>query len=298
MGKKNFFNSSLLDNNRTYLQYVERLTEIALSSFKWSGLPDTVDSRFLEYALFYYGSCLYFNDDVIGNLALPAMLQGMFDVYGEAMLRRAYSPYNNYQNLLKKSNSVIIWNNMVRTNSILDIKMFSLRLYNLDRIVDINANTQKSPYMIECDEKQRLTMENLFKEIDGNVPVIFGKKGFATDNIKALKLDTSYVADKIYELKTNIWNEALTYLGVANMAQQKKERMVTDEVIRSQAGAFACRRSRLNMRTLAAEKINKMFGTNISVEFDESVEKEYSYKFLGNVSRETSDNKEGGEIEE
>lgn len=298
MGKKNFFNSSLLNNNRTYMQYVERLTEIAMSSFNWTGLPHTVDARFLEYCLFHYGACLYFKDDVIGDLALPALMQGRFDVYGEPLLRRAYSPYNNYQNLLKSSNSVIIWNNMLRTNSILDIKMFALRLYNLDRIVDINANTQKSPYLIECEEKQRLTMENLFKEIDGNVPVIFGKKGFATDSIKALNLDTKYVADKIYELKTNIWNEALTYLGVANMAQQKKERMVTDEVIRSQAGAFACRRSRLNMRSLAAEKISKMFDQEVSVEFDESVEKEYSAKFLGNVSRETSIENEGGEIEE
>lgn len=299
MRNKNFFSSSMLQNNRTYLQYVERLTEIAMSSFKWTGLPETVDTRFLEYSLFTYGSCLYFKDEVFGHLTLPALMQGRFNVYGEAYLRRAYSPFNNYQNLLKWNNSVIIWNNMLKTNSILDIKMFALRLYNLDRIIDVNANTQKTPFIIECDEKERLTMVNLFKELDGNAPVIFGKKGISVDNVKTLNLNSNYVSDKIYQLKANIWNEALTYLGVANMVEQKKERMVTDEVLRSQAGAFACRRSRMNMRTQAVERINKMFGTNGKVEFDESVSGMFSdmHSLLKpqNVSRETL---VGGEVDE
>ena len=131
-----FFGESAKLNNMTYTQYVNRLTELAISMFKWDGLPDTVDERYLELHLFLDGSMVYFKDDVIGDLCLNCMPHGQLDVYGNPILRRAYSGYNNYNKLLKYTDSVIIWNNLIRTNSVLDVKMFARRLYNLDRIID------------------------------------------------------------------------------------------------------------------------------------------------------------------
>ena len=48
-------------NNRTYLQYYNRLKELAISAFDWKNLPDTVDERFLELALFNDGMAMAFN---------------------------------------------------------------------------------------------------------------------------------------------------------------------------------------------------------------------------------------------
>lgn len=267
MGRKTFFDESLRVNMHTFDYYLKRLSEIAISRFEWLNLPDSVDARYIELSLFETGKCLYFNDEVVGNLALNFIPQSMFDVYGEPLLRRAYSRYNNYSNLLKKSNSVIIWNNYMRLPSYPAIRMFASKLYNLDRIIDVNSNAQKTPVLVQADDKQKLSMLNVYKEYDGNAPVIFGNKNFNSDSIKVLKTDAPYVSGEIYKLKTEIWNEALTYLGIPNETSVKKERMVKDEVARSLGGTIASRYSELAARKEAVKKINSMFGTNISVEY-------------------------------
>lgn len=268
MGKrKTLFDESLCNNVRTYQQYLNLLIEMSISSFEWTNLPDTVDARYIELELFTSGCLVYFNDDVIGNLCLNCITSGQFDVYGYPLLRTAYSRYNNYQKLLKKSNSVIIWNNYMHTNSQTNIDGFARRLSNIDRIIDVNVNAQKTPVLIQGSDKQRLSLMNLYKEFDGNTPFIFGDKSLDLNSLKAISTQAPYISDKLYELKTKIWNEALTYLGITNVSYQKKERMVSDEVLRSQGGTIANRMSRINSRREAVEKINKMFGTNISVNF-------------------------------
>lgn len=269
MKKKTLFEESLITNNLTYVQYLNRLTELAITMFEWKNLPPSVDARYLELHLFETGCMVYFNDDVLGNLCLDCIPQGRLGVYGDPVLRRAYSGYNNYQKLLKESNSVIIWNNYLHLNSILDIKMFAKRLYNLDRIIDVNSNAQKTPGFIQGTEKQRLTLLNLYKEYDGNAPFIFGDKNLDLNCLKFISTNAPYVCDKIYQLKTQIWNEALTYLGISNINIQKKERLITDEVTRNQGGTVASRYSRLESRREAVKKINAMFGTNIEVNYRE-----------------------------
>ena len=268
--KKTNFEESLLMNNATYEHYFNRLMELSISMFEWKNLPSTCDVRYLELALFMNGSAVFFQDDVLEDyVALDVICSGRLDVYGNPVLRRAYSRYNNYQKLLKGNNSVIIWNNYTRTNSVLDVEMFAKRLYNLDRIIDVNANAQKTPILIKCDETQRLTMLNVYKEYDGNSPVIFGDKALNSNGLDVLSTGAPYVADKLYTLKTQIWNEALTYLGISNINVQKKERLITDEVTRNQGGTIASRYSRLESRREAARKINDMFGLNIEVNYRE-----------------------------
>lgn len=267
--EKTLFGESATVNNLTYMQYLNRLTELSVSMFEWKNLPPTVDARYLELHLFETGSMVYFDDDVIGNLCLDCLPSGRLDVYGNPVLRRAYSGYNNYQKLLKESNSVIIWNNYLHTNSILEVKMFARRLYNLDRIIDVNANAQKTPVLIQGTEQQRLTLKNLYKEFDGNSPFIFGDKNLDLNSLKCIQTGAPYVCDKLYNLKQMYWNEALTYLGINNTGAQKRERMLAIESSQAQGGTISSRYSRLQSRREAVEKINAMFGTNIEVNYRE-----------------------------
>lgn len=266
------FGESAIMNNATYIQYFNRLVELSVSMFEWQGLPETVDPRYLELHLFQNGRMVYFRDEVMGDLCLDCIANGQFDVYGNPISRRAYSSYNQYQKTLNESDSVIIWNNYLRQPSILDVKMFAKRLYNLDRIIDVNANAQKTPVLVQGTEKQRLTLVNLYKEFDGNAPFIFGDKNLDLNSLRAISTNAPYVADKLYQLKTQIWNEALTYLGISNLNIQKKERMITDEVQRNQGGTIASRYSRLEARREAVDKINRMFGTDISVDYREDLQ--------------------------
>lgn len=279
---RNFWESASM-NNASFMQYFNRLTELSVSMFDWKNLPSSVDPRYLELALFGDGMAIFFEDEVLGYLCLRVMIGGMLDVYQIPTDRTAYTS-NGYNKKLDDTNSVIIFNNFLHTNSTLDVEVFSKRLYNLDRAIDVNANAQKTPVFIQCEETQRLTMKNLYMKYDGNQPFIFGDKNLNPQAIKVLKTDAPYVADKLYQLKTQIWNEALTYLGISNLNISKKERLITDEVTRNQGGTIASRYSRLEARRQACRQINEMFGLNIWVDYRED------YTLIDEVRDETITN--------
>ena len=253
-------------NNLTFDQYYNRLTELAVSMFEWKNLPESIDPRFLELTLFTDGMSIFFEDEVLGYLTLKCMIGGQLDVYLIPKERRAFS-VNGYNKQLDEKNSVIIFNNYLHTNSMLDVEMFARRLSNLDRIIDVNANAQKTPVLISCDDTQRMTMKNVYMQWEGNMPVIYGRKGLDPNNLTVLRTDAPYIADKIYQLKSQIWNEALTYLGISNTNITKKERMLKDEITRNLGGVVASRYSRLETRRQACEKINEMFGLDIWVDY-------------------------------
>lgn len=266
--KTNFSESAFL-NNGTYGFYLSRLMELAMSMFEWKNVPESIDTRFLELTLFSDGQAVFFKDEEMDKyLALQCIINGRLDVYRVPINRRAFA-VNGYQRNLTNKDSVIIYNNYLRTNSYQMCVLYAKKLYNLDRIIDVNANAQKTPVLIAVDETQRLTALNVYQQWDGNQPVIYGDKALNPELIRVLKTDAPYVSDKLYQLKIQYWNEALTYLGISNLNIQKKERLVADEVVRSQGGTIASRYSRLEARREACEKINAMFGLNIDVDYRE-----------------------------
>ena len=300
------FDESLWRNNGTYKFYLDRLTELSISMFDWQNVPDSIDTRFLETTLFLNGSAVFFKDEDLREeniegeedgtlLALPVAMNGNFDLYNIPTRRTAYAT-NGYNRNLTNKDSVIVYNNMIRTNSVQTCTVYARRLWNLDRAIDVNSNGQKTPVLIRCNDSERLTLVNAYQKWEGNEPVIYGTKDFDPNSISVLRTDAPYVARDLYELKTQIWNEALTYLGISNMNFQKRERLVTDEVIRNQGGTIASRYSRLEARREACKKINKMFGTNIEVYFRDDT-KEFDETFDGGieVNDDTSDNEAQGQ---
>lgn len=276
MRKDTSFWESAILNNATYQQYYMRLMELSIAMFEWKNVPDEIDIRFLELILFSEGKAVFFKDEVLDEyLALQFTVNGRLNFYHIPIRRRAFA-INGYQRELDESNSVIIYNNMLHTPSKLDVEMMSRRLYDLDRAIDVNAKAQKTPVLIQASDSQRLTMKNLYKQYEGNEPFIFGNKALDIDGLKVLKTDAPYVADKLYDLKTKYWNEALTYLGISNTNITKKERMITDEVTRNMGGVIASRYSRLESRRKACEEINKLFGLDMWVDFREDLEPEAS----------------------
>ena len=291
---REFWESATL-NNATFRQYYNRLVELSISMFEWKNLPETIDQRFLELTLFTEGQAVFFEDEVMGYLTLQNAMGGGFDVYRIPTKRRAYA-VNGYQKQLTDEDSVIIYNNYLHTNSMLDVQMFAKRLYNLDRAIDVNANAQKTPILLLCDDSERLTLENMYMQYDGNKPVIKGVKGLNPNAFSVLKTDAPFVADKLYQLKTQIWNEALTYLGISNINVVKKERLITDEVTRNQGGTIASRYSRLQSRREACKKINKMFGLDIWCDYREDFQ-EIDFN-EDTVKGEPNSDGEGGGLDE
>ena len=296
MGRRTKTNNGMMidsarNNKYSYMTYYEQLLEIAISRFEWLNLPDTVDERFLEIGLNTLGMMLFFKDEDVGFLALNTTINGKLNVYNIPVNRRAYAS-NGYQANRSSKDSVIIWNNMLHTNGQLKLIEFSKDLYELECIIRTNAKAQKTPLMILCDEKTRLTMENLYAKYDGNQPFIFGSSrnsDLSVTSIQAMTTQAPYLADKLFQLKTCIWNEALTFLGIPNVSISKKERMISDEVTRAQGGVFASRNSAMKARKQACKEINKIFGLNVDVKFADYMED----KKKDDKDDDSDDNKDG-----
>ena len=265
--------------------YLSRLSELAMSMFKWKNLPDSIDPRFLEYTLFYEGAAIFFKDNDLkvehlnkgqqgddgAFLALQVALGGRLDVYRVPNDRRAYA-VNSYNKQLTANDSVIIWNNMLRLPEYGRMMFYANKLYQIDRAIDVNVKGQRFPIAILCDENQRLTLKNVYKQYDGNEPFIFGDKNLDLSGIQVINTGSPYVADKLQQLKNNIWAEAMMCLGIPNSPSEKKERLVANEAKVSQGGTLASRSSRLEMRKRACDEINKMFGLSIDVEYNQDLD--------------------------
>ena len=268
------FYDSLFDALSYQSFYRDRLTDIALSCVKWKNLPEEIDPRFLEWCLFYDGMAIFFKDDITEKfVCIQVMPSGQFNMYRIPKERTAYAVHGYQNSDLNENNSVIIYNNLLRKPSVQDIEIYAKKLTNIDLTLNVNVNAQKTPIAIICDETQRLTFQQLYQNYTGNMPFIFGDKGLNLDNVKSINTQADYKGEELNKLKTDIWNEALTYLGVSNVQYQKKERINTEEINRSMGGAFASRRSRIKARQNAVEEINKMFGLSIEVDFEDEVDK-------------------------
>lgn len=251
----------------TYNYFIQRLKSITISCFDWDGLPDTIRQQQLELALMRKGRALFFYDEVAERfLAMRCVCNGPFDIYDEPIRRRAYSN-NGFQYDATNLDSVLIWDNYLHEDIWPALCMFAKRLTNIEITKDINLRAQKTPVMILCDDRQRLTMENLFMRIDMGTPVIFGSKNLDLDSVKVLNLEAPYLVDKLQDEKINVLHEAFSFLGVGSMEIIKRERYITSEMQTSQESNVAQRANRLKSRVEAARLINEMYNLNVSVQY-------------------------------
>lgn len=263
-------------NINSYVKYRNQLMELGMSMIEWNfdKIPENqrtfLNDRQIEYHEYYKGATVFFKDEELDEfLCLPVMLSGPYDLDDMPKRRMAYSKNTNYKKELDETNSVVIYNNYLRIPSCYTVDHYASMLSDLEESIAVNCKAQKTPIAILCNENERLSMQNLYEQFDGNYPFIFAQKELNVKEIKSINTGAPFVADKLYQIKMQIWNEALTYLGISNISYQKKERLVSDEVIRNMGGTIASRYTRLEIRREACEKIKDMFNVDIEVNYRE-----------------------------
>lgn len=223
-----FIDSSYM-NDQTFIDYLERLKKVALSIFEWVNLPASMNAMFLERCLFYDGQASLLKDKKYGFINTKCCSNGKINIYGLPTSLNCFSfEYHTSRKLytgLKEGltdsqkdqfenyECILVQNNWERIPTIATLELFAYRLYEAERSADVNIKAQKTPVLLLMDEKQRLTMENLYSQYEGNRPIIFGDKNSLGENvIKSINTEAPFVADKIIDYKKEIWNEALTFL--------------------------------------------------------------------------------------
>ena len=237
---RNFIDSSIL-NTLTFYDYLERLEDIALSMFEWVNLPNSMDGDYLEKTLYYYGQATILKDKKYGFINTKCSTNGEINIYdlptkftcysqSYQTTRRLFTGLNPIQKNDEFSECILVKNRVNMKPTYSSLELFAYRLYQAERTADINVNAQKTPILILADNTQLLALKNLYIQYDGNQPVIFAdKNNLAKEQIDSISTKADFVALDIQDYKKEIWNEALTFLGVNNILVDKKERLITDE---------------------------------------------------------------------
>lgn len=255
-------------NSITYFNYLYDMLNIYMSVFEWKNLPRGCDERMLEYWLMLKGFVGFVYDRTLEHVSKKApygyaimklVFQGAPDIYNLPDDYRAYSVKTGANDIpCDSDNSVIIFNNELRVTPMPHIEMLAKRLANIERTTDVNVQNQKTPKIIKCNEKQRLSYENMMNQVAENQAYVWASDKMALDTVEVLDTTAPYIADKNQTLKHQYWNEFLTFAGVENTNTEKKERRVTDEVMANMGDVEAHRFVRLNPRKRAADEINEL----------------------------------------
>lgn len=262
--------NSQLSNFKTYEMYKRQLMTLAENVFEFKNLPEFIDTSYLNKNLLRKGSIAFFKDEVLGVLALPYHNMGTLDVYGRP-LRIQVIAQNGYTRNLNHNEFVIMYDNNGRYPLWLDILQYAERIAQMTRTIDINIAQQKTPRFWKTLAEKEKSIRDLVNNVDAYENMVIAYENINLDDTTLVMEPAPYVADKINLDKDKTYNEFLRLIGVANLAYQKKERNIKDEVQAMQGGTIASRYSRFEPRKKAIDLINQKFSTNIEVQYYDGV---------------------------
>ena len=271
-----------IDNIMTERFLYKRFKLLALNMFKWTGLESLgIEERHMENWLFDEGKTLVFEDESYGVMCLPCMGIGM-NILGDP-IRYRVTGYN-YNKEFKAEECVLVENNKLRMPTRDVIEYFTNQLYEVVRTRDVNVQTLKLPFITACTDKTVLTTKKIMESIENNEPCLSVNPEVVNidEFVKVLPTGVKPYTAELTDLYHDIMNEALTYLGINNANTDKKERLITSEADANNQLIECCAEMFLEARKRACEEINKMFGTNISVEIrnkGEDYEMEYDSQY-------------------
>ena len=237
-------------NNFTFIDFFDRLKRVATSIFKWKNLPETMNERWLELCLFYKGMAGILRHDNYGIINTEASWSGNIDIYGLPTLVYCYSTsffseqrvrydgkvsieelskiYGIQNDNLKEA--ILVMNNIDMQPTFIAMELFAYRLYKVQRTIDINLDLIKKPFIIGCNEQDKLSMQKFMMDVENNQNMIFATADFDPSNsIKIFDLNVNNHIEELENEKRAILSEALTTLGVNSILVDKAERLISDE---------------------------------------------------------------------
>lgn len=240
---------------------------LALNMFTWENLPQTMNSRYIENALYENGLCLVNNDDNMSLISVPCNFGANMNINGESteVITSGYN-YIKTINYINNKDCVLIRNNDLAKATRDYIANYAERMLEVEMCIRANINQQKFPWFINATEKTKKALEIIFEKVENFEPFILANKeiGLGDNALEVLTMPTPYVADKLNEYKYELEREILTFLSLNNNFE-KKERLLTDEINSNNDFISTNAMLMYKNRLQACEEINKKFGLNVKV---------------------------------
>lgn len=280
-------------NFRNYHKNLDLLLSLAINRFRWEGLPETCDARYLEKILHRNGiATLSYKADEPTRIytTLQAMPNGEYNMYGLPTKWRAvgYDGLTDYE--VDNENGELCYYSYARVSPWNALEIYARKMTHYERTEDVNLSQQMTPFIGIAPQEKRLELINLLKQFEGGEPAILGDDGLGklVDNVKTLNLGVPLITEELARSHQNVLNQALLYLGIPHLAFEKGERMIEDEARANTAPTNIMLLDCLDARREFCDKVNRKFGLDVRVYFNEDLES-YNYNYTNNIEQMAQD---------
>lgn len=250
------------------------------SMFKYKGLPDSIPQKWLENYLLVNGSCVWIETEK-GLIVTRAGIGGKPDEYyipTECIVTNPYI-HQQYNKIYTRDVDCVLMVNDTYAQGMLPLlKKYCALMVEADVSMNINCVMSRGTVLLSAiddntKDSARLWIKNL---VSGDLGVI-GETPFLGANqeqdLTVNKLSgadatiTNLIEYKQY-LKAGLYNE----LGLQSNYNMKREAINSNESQLTEDELHPLLDNMLKERQDALEKVNAMFGTNISVSFNSAWE--------------------------
>lgn len=250
-----------------YLMFRDDIISLALSRFKWVGLPETCDAAYLEWTLLYQGAATiaYPKGNPGTFYALQAVQQGTPNMYSYPTAWRARGDTGRTDFACDWSNGVFLYDNKTGYPLLSKINIWARELADIITTKQVNRFHMRMPFAITAPQDRAMDAQNFYKQVANGEPVVL-----AYDTFSDIQVDTTmpersreYIGDKLDQDFEQTWNHVYRELGIDSLPY-KEERMIEDEVSSTMEPTQMARLSPLSMRRAACRKLNERFGKYLS----------------------------------
>ena len=286
-----------LNKHKNDFAFINTFNDIitdAMSRYSFNNLPDTVNERVLKHALLFYGNVVFFEKS--GNLmALPGRASSDYNVYGDP--KNAYvwgvngftEEYPLYirggdngtflrEGLSSKSTEQTQRAVYVRENYV-NYPMLNYCIQYADAIADTMRTLDtvraqiKRPYVILAEQSTIPTIKQYFNDVANNDTFVISTGIFNPEKVSVIPLTPSQANIKeVTELIEWYTNDVRQKLGIpTNTAVDKKAQLSVEEVTGGDNATQVKKDKVTDCLCADIETVNSVFGTNITVEFNEGV---------------------------
>ena len=301
MGKKNrgnffadnFWQSSVF-NQRVYAKNLDECLALAVNRFRWFGLPDSCDARYLEMQLHRMGIATIARiDDTNPWVSIMATLSGDVNIYGIPISWRAIGQNGRGDFSVKGGvNGEIVYYSNTRINPWNALEIYARKLTHYERTEDINLSHQHKPWVYIAPQEKKQELVNLLKMVDGGEPAILGdgKLLDMVNRITAIDTHVELITEQLALSKMNVYWDLLRYLGIPHLAFEKGERMIEDEARANSAPTSIILMNCLQARRDAIKKLAKIDSAfkNVEVVFNDDWES-YNFNYSHNIEQSAQD---------
>lgn len=275
-----------------YNYYINYLYEKLIRIFKYENLPPTIPRDALENYILSNGYGGVTKNPIYGLVAVPCTKYGVGLYPNYEPLAQYCTPLMQGTNLTIGRDIVVIKNNSYQISCDSIVKRYARMLADFDATENIIISNMRMQVLPSFDNEdsaesfKAVMVANRLGQVDSVIDKSFLQKGTFTPY--ASSANSTKIND-VVSARNEVLRTFLAEIGITS-ANDKRERMVVDEVnVNSQMLLFNVS-DMLECRQKAVEQINALYGTNITVDLSDE------YKIIKDVSN-MSDTSERGNDE-